>query len=168
MVQERLTRKRTTSRPDNVWPDMWKHMSDASKRKARQKWTIEKPKLDNARKLRGIFFVETEDEEFKDIMTNARRKVEIPMPAAMPCFTPVNCRGKTCSSIGKCRTKYACVVDADESMRIRLEGVPQRYHEDHIAAKGMNSLSRYNLVHKFIPMPQALKIPDTKAAVEKW
>ena len=52
-------------------------------------------------------------------------------------------------------------------MRIRLKGVPQRYHEDHIAAKGINSLSRYNLVHKFIPMPQALKIPDAKSAVEK-
>ena len=55
----------------------------------------------------------------------------------------------------------------DESMTIRLEGVPQRYHEDHIAAKGINSLSLYNLVHKFIPMPQGLKIPDAKAAVEK-
>ena len=42
-------------------------------------------------------------------------------------------------------------------MRIRLEGVPHRYHEDHIAAKGTNSLCHYNLVHKFIPMPQALK-----------
>ena len=40
---ERLTRKQTTSRPDNVWPDMWKHMCDASKRKAKQKWAIEKP-----------------------------------------------------------------------------------------------------------------------------
>ena len=29
------------------------------------------------------------------------------------------------------------------------------------------SLSYCNLVHKFIPMPQALKIPDAKAAVEK-
>ena len=28
---ERLTRKQTTSRPDKVWPDMWKVMSDASK-----------------------------------------------------------------------------------------------------------------------------------------
>ena len=42
-------------------------------------------------------------------------------------------------------------------MRIRLEGVPQRYHEDHIAAKGFNSLNHYNLVQKFTPMPQALK-----------
>ena len=53
----RLTRKQTTSRPDNVWPDMWEHMSDASKRKEKQKWAIEKPKLDNARRLRGILFI---------------------------------------------------------------------------------------------------------------
>ena len=28
-------------------------------------------------------------------------------------------------------------------------------------------LSNYSLVHKFIPMPQAFKIPDAKAAVDK-
>ena len=33
------------------------------------------------------------------------------------------------------------------------------YHQDHIAGKGENSLQHYNLVHKFIPMPQAMKIP---------
>ena len=48
-----------------------------------------------------------------------------------------------------------------------MEGAPRRYHEDHIAGKGMNSLSHYNLVHKFILMPQAMKIPDAKAAVGK-
>ena len=48
-----------------------------------------------------------------------------------------------------------------------MEGVLHRYHEDHIAGKGMNSSSHYNLVHKFIRMPQAMKIPDAKAAVEK-
>ena len=52
-------------------------------------------------------------------------------------------------------------------MGIRLEGVPYRYHQDHIAAKGINSLNHYNLVHKFIPMPQAFKIPDVKASVQK-
>ena len=39
-------------------------------------------------------------------MKNVRRKLEIPMPAA----------------IEKNKANYACVVDADESMRIRLEG----------------------------------------------
>ena len=66
----------------------------------------------------------------------------------------------------KIQDKYACIVEADESMRIRLEGVPYRYHEDRMQAKGINSLSRLNLVHKFIPMPQALQIPDAVAAVE--
>ena len=33
--------------------------------------------------------------------------------------------------------------------------------------KGQNSVLHYNLLHKFIPMPQAMKIPDAKAAVVK-
>ena len=41
---------------------MWKHMSDASKRKEKQMWAVEKPRLDNARRLRGIFFIEPDDE----------------------------------------------------------------------------------------------------------
>ena len=44
--------------PTMLWPDMWKHMSDASKKKAKQRWAFEKTKLDNARLLRGIFFIE--------------------------------------------------------------------------------------------------------------
>ena len=64
-------------------------------------------------------------------------------------------------------TKHACIVEADESTTIRLEGASYWYHEDHVAAKGINSLSHQNLVHKFIPMPQAMKIPDAEAAAEK-
>ena len=41
------------------------------------------------------------------------------------------------------------------------------HHEDHNAGKGENSLQHYNLVHKFIPMPQAMKISTAKAAVDK-
>ena len=40
-------------------------------------------------------------------------------------------------------------------------------HEDHIAGKGETSLQHYSLVHKFIPMPQAMKIPTAKAAVDR-
>ena len=166
--RERLTRKLTTSRSDDVWPDMWKHVSDASKKTAKQIWAIEIPKLDNAKQLRGIFFIEPDDEELKHTMKAARRKLEVPMPAAMPCKTTVKSSGETTRNIGKRKTKYACVVDADESMRIRLEGVSQGYHEDRIAAQGINSLSQLNLVHKFITVPQTLKKkPDAKAAVEK-
>ena len=81
----RLTRKQTTSGPDNVWPDTWTHMSHAAKKKTKQSWAIEKPELDNTRQLRGIFFFEPNDEEFKLTIKTARRKLEVPMPAAMPC-----------------------------------------------------------------------------------
>ena len=57
-----------------MWPEMWKHVSDSSERKEKQKWAIEKPKLDNARRLRGIYFIDSEDEEFKLTMKNARTK----------------------------------------------------------------------------------------------
>ena len=46
------------------------------------------------------------------------------------------------------------------------ESLP-KYHEDHIARKGDNSLQHYNWVHKFIPVPEAMKIHAAKAAVDK-
>ena len=146
---------------------MWKHVSDVVKSKAKQKWAIERPKLDHARSLRGIYFICPKDEEFKDTMKDARRKLEIPMPAAMPCKTPINHSGETYRGIGKSKTKYACIVEAGESTRFRFEGVPCRYHKDHIAGKGINSLSHYNLVHKFVPVPQAMKIPPCKTSSGK-
>ena len=48
-----------------------------------------------------------------------------------------------------------------------MESSPPKDHVDHIAGKGYNSMTHYNLVHKFIPMRQAMKIPDAKEAVDK-
>ena len=90
------------------------------------------------------------------------------MPAAaMPCKTRREKNRGTCSVLDNCKTKSACIVEADESTRKRVEGPLHKGHEDHIAGRGINSLSPYNLVHKFIPMPQTMKIPDAKAAVDK-
>ena len=65
------------------------------------------------------------------------------------------------------KTRLACILEADESTRMRMGNSMPHYHQDHIAGKGENSLQHYNLVHKFIPMPQAMKIPAAKAAVDK-
>ena len=51
----------------------------------RQKWSHEKPKLDNARKLRGRYFIDPEDQEFKETIKNARKKLETTVAPAMPC-----------------------------------------------------------------------------------
>ena len=110
-------------------------MSYAAKKKAKQRWAIEKPKLDSAIQLTGIFFIEQNDEEFKLTIKAARRKLEVPMPAAMPCKIHMKSSGETHRNIGKRKTKYACVVDADESTRPRLEGAVHKPHQDHITAK---------------------------------
>ena len=78
-------------------------VSDVAKNKVKQRWAIEKPKLDNARQLRGIFFIEPNDEEFKLTMKAARRKLEVLMPAAMPCKLPIKSSGETHRNIGKRR-----------------------------------------------------------------
>ena len=97
----------------------------------------------------------------------ARRKLEVPMPAAMPSKIPTRSSGETHRNIGKRRTRLACIVDADESTRPRVQQAVHISHQDHITAKGMNSMTHHSLVHKFIPMPQAMKTLDAKAAVEK-
>ena len=40
----------------------------------------------------------------------------------------------------------------------------RKNHEDHSASKGFTSMTHYNLVHKFIPMPHAIKIPGAKSS----
>ena len=69
--------------------------------------------------------------------------------------------------IQQSKTQLACILEADESTRLRMGNSLPNHHEDHVAGKGDNSLQHYNLVHKFLPMPQALKIPGAKAAVDK-
>ena len=65
------------------------------------------------------------------------------------------------------KTKLAYILEAGESTRLRMGNSLPNHREDHIAGKGENSLEHHNLVPKFIPMPQAMKIPAAKAAVDK-
>ena len=164
----RLTRKQVTSRPDHLWPELWKSMGKNAKLKEKQKWAEEKIHLDNARKLRGIYFIDPEDKEYKETIKNARKKLETSVAPAMPC--KVSTKGKHGATRGKSneiKSKLACILEANESTRMRMGHSQPHNHEDHIAGKGENSLQHYNLVHKFIPMPQAMKIPAAKAAVDK-
>ena len=59
-------------------------MGKNAKLKKKQKWPNEKLHLENERKLRGIYFIDLEDKEFKEIIKNARKKLETSMALAMP------------------------------------------------------------------------------------
>ena len=105
----RLTRKQLTSRPDHLWREIWKTMGRNAKLKEKQKWSNEKLHLENARKLRGIHFIDLEDKEFKETIKNARKKLETSVAPAMPCkIMKKNCgsggsnkiQNKTCENSG--------------------------------------------------------------------
>ena len=64
---------------------LWEKMGENAKLKEKQKWSNEKLHLKNARKLRGIYFIDPEDKEFKDTIKNARKNLETPMAPAMSC-----------------------------------------------------------------------------------
>ena len=106
----RLTRKQLSSRPDHLWPELWKSMGKHAKLKEKQKWAEEKIHLDNARKLRWILFIDPEDEEFKETIKNARKKLGTSVAPAMPCKIMKNCGSGVSNKI---QTKLACILEAN-------------------------------------------------------
>ena len=159
MVREETDKTASDIQARSDWKEMPKH-----------KWAVEKPKLDNARRLRGIYFIDPEDKEVKETIRNARKKLETPMAPAMPIKTRKKSKhGETRSKTDDFKSKFACILEASESTRMRMEESLPKYQEEHIAGKGDNSLQHYNLVHKFKPLPQAMRRPAAKAAVDnEW
>ena len=90
------------------------------------------------------------------------------MAPAMPCKTSKNSQHVvTSGKSNEMKSKLAYILETSESTILRMRESLPNDHEDHIAGKGDNSLQHYHLVHKFIPMSRAMKIPAVKAAVDK-
>ena len=97
---------------------------------------MKKPKLDNARRLRGSYFIDPEDKEIKETIKNARKKLETPMAPAMPCKTSKKSqRGVTRGKTNDFKSNFACILEASESTRLRMEESLPNHHEDRIAGK---------------------------------
>ena len=144
-------------------------MSKNAQLREKHKRANEKPKLDNATRLRGIYFIDPEDMEFKEIIKHARRKLETPMAPAMPCKTcKKNKRREARSKTDDFKSKFACILEASGSTRMRMEEPLPKYHEDHIAGK--KGTIHYNITiwytNLFLCLKQ-MKIPAAKAAVHK-
>ena len=107
-------------------------MGRNAKLKEKQKWSDEKLHLENARKLRGIYFIDPEDKVYKETIKNARKKLETSVALAVPCKIMKNCGS---GGFIKIKTRLACILEADESTRMRMGNSIPHHHEDHIAGK---------------------------------
>ena len=163
------TKIQATTRPDNLWPEAWSSVGKAAQKKAKQAWANEKPKLEDARRLRGIYLNDAEDGDFKATVENARKELEVPMEAAMVCKTEDDQASQQVA--GKKTAKNPRIQQTPPHQKWRLMS-PRDNVRNHLyqkimmitsRGKGYNSMTHYNLVHKFILMPQAMKIPDAKS-----
>ena len=106
-------------------------MGNNAKLKEQQKWSNEKLHLQNAQKLRGIFFIDPEDKEFKEthqllllfLAKLWRRIVGVVHPTKLK--------------------QDLRVFEADESTRLRMGNSLPNHHENHVAGKSENSLQHY-------------------------
>ena len=63
-----------------------------------------------------------EDEEFKETIKNARKKLETPMAPTMPCKTYKKSKhGETRIKTNDFWTKLVCILEASESTRLQME-----------------------------------------------
>ena len=113
----------------------------------------------------GIYFIDLEDTDFKETIKNARKKLETSVASAMPCkineklsewYIQQNSE-QNLRVFWKLMNPQECVWEI--GYRIIIKTVLKEKETIHY--------STYNLVHKFTPMPQAMKIPEAKAAVDK-
>ena len=118
--RERLTKRQVTSRPDHLWPELWRGMSKNAKLREKQKWPNEKPKLDNARRLRGIYFIDPEDKEL--IQRNHEECSKEIGNTNLLCKTSKKSKhGETRGKTNDFKSKFAYILEASESTRLRME-----------------------------------------------
>ena len=72
----------------------------------------------------------------KKLSRTRGEKLAVPMPAAMPSKTKGGKYRETCRTSGIRKTKYACIEEADETTRKRLEGTPQKNQKTTLQEKG--------------------------------
>ena len=83
---ERLTRKQTTSRPDSLWPEIWKDMSEAAQRKKKNKGGLSKNRSFTMQEDCAVFTsLIRRVRSSKKLFKKRGGKFEVPMTAAMPC-----------------------------------------------------------------------------------
>ena len=82
-------------------------------------------------------FIDSEDMEFKESIKNARKKLETPMAPVMLCKTSKKSKhGETRGKTNEIKSKLACILEASEPTRLRMEESLPNYHQDHFAGKG--------------------------------
>ena len=162
-IHGRYTKIQQTSRPDNLWPEVWQSMSKKQKEKAKSKWEIEKVKRKDAREKHGVVEVSPDDNDYLKILSKLRLLSQ-PKAPAMPVVRIADPNiPKGCASSTESGGRLQAAND-DSSAGGNIQ---PKAHQDHVSPKGFASEEWYALVHTPVPIPKAMLIPEAKAGLEK-
>ena len=74
-IREPTPTRKQSVRSEDFSGEIWTKIDEADQNREKQEWKNEKPKLDNARRLKRIYFIDSGDQDYKEILKNARRKI---------------------------------------------------------------------------------------------
>ena len=173
-----MTKIQTSSRPDDIWPEVWSKMYKNSQReetamgKKKNKmdatrqfqenvlhWTRSSTQQENWKRIKKIAMPYGAQRISQKTTLNNTSRGE-PCPEAQP-------EESSCTKDEKSSGNYALKIDAYESQRCRINERGKPKHVEDSATLGHNFMSLYNLVHLLTPFPKAMKIPKAEAAVVK-
>ena len=161
----RLTKRQVTSRPDHLWPEPWIKLGRNAKLRTSKNV-----------QLRNKSSIMLEDYEESISLTLRTRNSKKPLGMLernwkhqwLPlCLARLARRARMVARLMISSQNLRVSWKPVNSQDCECKNLYQITMRTFFSGKGDNSLQHYNLVQKFIPMPQAMKISAAKAAVDK-
>ena len=149
---------KATTRPENVWPEVWTKIGNAAQECEQQEWAIEKPKFDNALRLRGMHFFHRsgrsvtmqrnhqtcEEKVFKKLPNGGGNAVARKEQRNTSLFRKLKSKSREIQQVFQ-KQGIACIVEAHEStMTTSANHFYRQDHEDDIALRSFHSMTHYN------------------------
>ena len=156
--RKRLTKIQTTTRPENLWPEVWEE------RKARM-----------GNREAKTFLCSMLLKDWEALTSSIRKMVNMKKPSKTQGTVGRSNGGRVALQkwnkealrvSGNWSEEWWFQQDSKDKACMHRGDLNRKIIKDHIAGKGYNSMTRYNLVHEFMPMPQAMKIPEAESKKE--
>jgi hypothetical protein len=143
-------------------------MSKQEKAQAIDRWSIETIARDAERARNNISHVSKEEEEDYHLkLAQAKAMNPLPPASAMPTMRYLM-PGTLANPQKPNRWRKNTLTSSQDASATELTPT-QRTHQDHFQTAGFQSESFYAMVHKPIPIEQALRIPEAvKAIKSEW
>ena len=166
---ERLTKIQATTRLDNVSLEVWTKIGKAAQKWENREWANEKPNSTMLEDWVAFILSIREDEEYREVLKNARRKLERPMVAAMPCK-----KRKKRSSFQETEAMSCEPTRFQRQSMLALwrlmiprDNVWNRLYRKIVnitsQAKTKTRLTHYNLAHKFLQRSSGQGVEEARA-----